>query len=356
MKHMDPITWTTDEWTAVAKRASQLRQNNGTTPWITAVLVSQDEIAPERRRLNFNKLSTLKPMFDLLGLDADGNVIPPPPPPVQEPEPPAAPPPALPAAPVKAAEPVTATTPLGRISTVDLVTEIFGRAGQIKAMLEQVILWENKLATRSVEIEQKLSTRNEEVEQKLAQGLARVGEVEAMMLNSMDSIDQALRRISNSEQLTAKVAKQAELIRVVLEQSRPSSMQKAALAVAAEEAPAAMVEMTEAAANETRYRVAPLRFLLFGPFDKDIAHIKQKLPRTVNAIIVRGQNDSNYVLPSRVDYCLVSGHKDFGRRWIQCREVYGDEKVRKLDNGSDSTFAHTIEQICILHSQEDVAA
>jgi hypothetical protein len=164
------VKWTDEEWAALAKRAAALKAAKPDMSWTQIVPVCQDDIAPERRRFTINKLSGLKPMFDILDLDEHGNPKPPPPPP-PEPEP------ELPPAPTTVANPPFSTS-LKDVPIDLLISEIFARGTTLKQDMEA-------LAKMEASIKAALTENNAKVDLTLK----RIDEVEALVLKSMDDME-----------------------------------------------------------------------------------------------------------------------------------------------------------------------
>jgi hypothetical protein len=313
------IRWTNEEWAAVGRRAQALRAHRPDLNWVRAVTASQDDIATERRRLNLTKLAEIKPMFDALGLDDQGNIPPPPP----EPEPPPTPEPP-PAPPVAIAPP-----PVSAIPTSVLLAELFSRGEAIKAEYDKVVAQRNAIEIVFAEQAEMMTTV-----------MKRVDEVEALAIESMGKMD-AINVIHAEFTALAKEVK--EDIRCAVETQ--STL------------PQAVTARKEVLGIEPLFKpqsvpaIAPVRFLLIGPQTKDIVRIKERLPRALNVDLQLSENDPQVKLPANVHYCLISGHADYAKCWQVARAAYGDNAVR-MDNGSIGTYANQVEILTSTHTHK----
>lgn len=301
------IRWTPEEWAAVAKRAQALKAAKPETSWQQIVVISQDDVPPERRRFYFNKLSSLKPMFDLLGLDDQGNAPPPPPPPEPAPEP--------------VVPPTPAPVNLADLPVEVLVVEVMRRGALLKEQAD-------KIAHAQASVEALASQMNE----KLAVNMKRVDEVEALVLKNLEQMDEINLRYHAFVEIDQRLN---EALALQTQGFTPN----AALAKAFERPPAPAPSAK-----------AVVRFLLIGPQEKEIARIRERLPRSLNVELIYGENSDQVRLPANIQFCLVSGHHDFTRRWQTVRDLYGAEKAFRMENGSIGTFAHKIEELWGQHT------
>jgi hypothetical protein len=293
MSESSYIKWTEEEWASVATRAAALHASKPEMSWGLIAVVSQDEIAPDRRRPYFNKPSALRPLFDKLGLDEQGSpkpVLPPPPP--SEPEAPL-PPPDLPAPLV-----------LDKVPTSDLFAEVFKRGEEFKGVMQSVL-----------KLDESIRAMIQENNAKLEAALKRVDEVEGQVLKSMEGMDQINAAYAEIRKLAQEAA-------------------------AKEGGPPVNPDMPKALS-----RIAPMRVLLIGPFPKDVPRIRERLPKHANIDLILGENSENTRLPTNVHYALVSGHHDFERRWQLVRDTYGPTRARRLENGAIGTYANIICQL-----------
>lgn len=359
--HKSYIKWTDEEWHQVAARAKALKQTSPEVPWMTLILACQDCLPDNRKRYNgWQKLSSLKPLFDILDLDEEGNVKPPPPPP-PAPEPPPVPvlaaSSAIPLVPVLLpGTPVSVS--VAEAPTEILLAELAKRGSELK---------QQAVALTAIGADIKADLAANEV--KLDTALNRVDAVEKMVLESFERLDAAFARVGDIEVRTQKWLSYAESAKtehtsivklfdkvIVLFESAAPKTKAEATAIFANDM-LADVKKAEAAPHPpppepvVRQRIAPIRFLLFGPFDKDIAHIQQRLPRSLNVELIRGENHNQYRFPGSIHYCLISGHADYTRRFLSAREFYGTERVIRMSNGSDGTFAHQIEKLASEHGK-----
>lgn len=297
------IRWTDEEWASVARRAQALKTAKPETSWQQIVVISQDDVPPERRRFYFNKLSSLKPMFDILGLDEQGNAKPAPPP-EPEPEPPAAPAPAP--APINLAD----------LPVEVLVAEVMRRGASMKEQAD-------KIAHAQASVEALASQMNE----KLAANMKRIDEVEALVLKNLEQMDEINLRYYAFVEIDKRL-------------NEALALQAQGLAPAA-----ALVKAFDQAPPSPPNPKAVVRFLLIGPQEKEMARIRERLPRSLNVELIYGENSDHVRLPSNIQFCLVSGHHDFTRRWQTVRDLYGPDKAFRMENGSIGTFAHKIEEL-----------
>jgi len=340
------VKWTDEEWQAVAKRATALKDSRPDLSWMQIAVVCQDDIAPDRRRFSFNKLVALKPMFDILGLDHEGNVPlpPPPPPPPPEPEPVVVTPPF--------ATPPPAPSKLSDVPIDALVVEILTRGASVKALAEDVV------ATRKA-IEEGMTKHIE----RMTLLDKRVDAMEELVLKVDDRMTDVLNRCERINSDYAEMAKLSKIIHdalmacapnVVKEVSRRTAMGGLEL-VESEIRNGTLTHEGHLNAPKAQ-RIAALRFLLVGPMQKDIARIKERLPRSLNVDLIFGENSDHIKLPANIDYCVVSGHADYTRRWQTCRDFYGQSKVHRMENGSIGTFSNQIEILASLHGKNHVKA
>lgn len=337
------VKWTDEEWQAIAKRARALKDNRPDLSWMQIAVITQDDIAPERRRFSFNKLSALKPMFDILGLDQEGNVPPPPPPP-PAPEPVVISPPFALSAPTPAK--------LSEIPTDALVTEILNRGASVKALAEDVV------ATRKV-IEDGMAKHIE----RMTLLDKRVDAMEELVLKVDDRMTDVLNRCERINADYAEMMKLSKVIRDAMMQCSPDVLTEVARRTAVGGLELIGTEMRNGVLNSNgeltihkAQRLAALRFMLIGPMQKDIARIKERLPRSLNVELIFGENSDHIKLPANIDYCIISGHADFTRRWQTCRDHYGQSKVHRMENGSIGTFANQIETLASLHHKQHAKA
>jgi len=305
------VKWTDEEWAALAKRAAALKAAKPDMSWTQIVPVCQDDIAPERRRFTINKLSGLKPMFDILDLDEHGNPKPPPPPPP-------APEPELPPAPTTVANPPFSTS-LKDVPIDLLISEIFARGTTLKQDMESLAKMEASIKATLAEHSAKVDLT-----------LKRIDEVEALVLKSMDDMETIngtyTRMMKASEEMSAR-------FREKFGTAPPEP----------EELDAREIEMNlrpRPAGPEPRMN--PIRFLLLGPYPKDITRIKEHLPRSFNVELIYGENSEAASMPANIHYCIVSGHHDWHRRWNTAKDKYGAKAIR-VANGSIGAFTHQIE-------------
>jgi hypothetical protein len=317
------VKWTDEEWAALAKRAAALKTAKPDMSWTQIVPVCQDDIAPERRRFTINKLSGLKPMFDILGLDEHGNVKPPPPPPP--------PPTPEPEAPKQEAAASTATPPfnptsMASVPTEVLVAEVFARGAALKEQIDG-------LTGTKAQIMELLEANKV----KLDSFLKRVDEVENYVLQCMEGMDRINVTYENmlkaSEEITEEM-RRAGLFgpdsKVKLQPFNPSDP----------------TQTKTLPNNEPSPRIMPTRILIVGPLEKELPRIKERLPRSLNVDLLHGENADHIKLPTNIHYALVSGHNDCSRRWATVRAHYGD-KAHRMANGSIGTFVHAIEELCV---------
>jgi len=339
------IKWTDEEWQAIAKRARALKDSRPDLSWMQLVLVCQDDIAPERRRFSFNKLIALKPMFDILGLDHEGNVPPPPPPPPL-PEPVIVSPPfALPT-------PPPAPTNLSGVPVDALVTEILNRGASVKALAEDVVV------TRKI-IEEGMAAHID----RMALLDKRVDAMEELVLKVDDRMTDVLNRCERINADYTEMAKLSKVIRDALQACAPNVLTEVSRRTALGGLELIQTEMRNGTMDRNgdlnvpkAQRIAALRFLVVGPMQKDIARIKERLPRSLNVDLVFGENSDHIKLPANIDYCIISGHADYTRRWQTCRDFYGQSKVHRMENGSIGTFASQIEVLASLHTKQHAKA
>ena len=351
------IKWTEEEWKAVAQRAKALKDANPEMGWIQIALVSQDEIKPERRRFSFNKLVSLKPVFDILDLDADGNVKPPPPEP-PKPEPVAVAPadPASPAALLAKSSPVTAEEIAkwkGAAHTLPvfvLIEEVFSRAEGMKATAQSIL-------NARMEVDKAIEANNAT----LKGYVDRVDGVEKMIMDCMEAMDNVVKHSNNVEEkarifdikhkevmatLNLLLDKMGLLskdaaVRLGEEMVMPLSQSNSRVA-------AAVTGVQRDTDKKNLVSMAALRFLLIGLHTKDIQHIKERLPRSMNVELICHDNSERTPLPTNVHYCLVTGHVEYLGRWQRALAMYGQRALR-MDNGSVSTFAKRIETLVLTH-------
>jgi len=356
------IKWTEEEWQAVAKRAKALKDGNPEMSWMQIALVSQDEIKPERRRFSFNKLVSLKPVFDILDLDADGNVKPPPPPPEPpKPEPVAAPAvpadPASPAALLAKGPPVNAETIAkwqGAAHTLPvfiLIEEVFSRAEGMKKTAQSIL-------DARMEVDKAIDANN----QVLKGYVDRVDQVEKMVMDCMEGMDKVVERSNHVDEESKIVTiKHKEIMATLnLLLDKLGLLSKDAATRLGEE----MVMPLNASNDRVRQqvtniqhatdrrqplnRMAAIRFLLIGLHTKDIQHIKERLPRSLNVELICHDNSERSPLPTNVHYCLVTGHVEYLGRWQRALALYGSRALR-MENGSVSTFAKRVETLALTH-------
>lgn len=329
------VKWTDEEWAALAKRAAALKAAKPDMSWTQIVPVCQDDIAPERRRFSINKLSGLKPMFDILDLDEQGNVKPPPPPP-----PPPEPEPAPVVATPPFANPALSETPLDA-----LVTEILNRGASLKTLAEDAVNTRKAIADD-------LAKHNDQ----MALLSKRVDEMETLVLKIDDRMTEVLTRCERINADYAEMMKLDKVIRDALMQCSPDALEKVSrqtaiggLQLIEREVRAGTLTPNGHLNTPKPQRIAAIRFLLVGPLQKDISRIKERLPRSLNVELIFGENSDHMKLPANIDYCIISGHADYTRRWQTCRDTYGQSKVHRMENGSIGTFANQIEVLASLH-------
>jgi hypothetical protein len=328
------IKWTEEEWKAIAKRAAALKKAQPEMSWFQIILLSQDDIPIERRRSQVNKMSLFKPLFEILGLDEGGNPKPPPPPP---PPPPV---PTLPVTTISVSEPSKAAPALAEVVTSDLLSEIFRRSAQIKADIERF----NTAAAMLNTAEQRVTTVLDQNTAKLAEVLQRIDVVEKRV-NEQEAIvlrvDEAYTSLNDDYLVTRR--KQDSLVRHLVGRG---------IIMDPDQAPSAILSPVPDPAPPTpepaKVASPPVRFVLVGPHKKDLELIRQKLPRHLEVELMCGKSlggISMATLPSRVDFCLVTGKSEYTLQWRVCREKYGHDCVARLENGSISTFAHRVEEL-----------
>jgi len=337
------VKWTDEEWQAVAKRARAIKDSRPDMSWQQIVPVCQDDITPERRRFTINKLSGLKQMFDILDLDENGNVKPPPPPP-----PPPTPEPIVP-------PPVASPSPAPKLSEAPidaLVTEILSRGASMKALAEEVVV-------TKVVIENSLIAHKEQMEV-LSQ---RVDGMERTVLELDERVMTVLNRCERINLDYTELTKLNTILHEALMACDQEALMKVANQTATGGVQLMQAEMQKGTLTHDGHlnppkvqRVAPVRFLVVGPLPKDVTRIKERLPRSLNVEIILGENNDQIKLPANIDYCVVSGHADFTRRWQTCRDAYGQSKVHRMENGSIGTFANQIEVLASLHHKQHVKA
>jgi hypothetical protein len=310
--------WTDEEWTAVSKRAVALKNAKPDMSWTQVVPVCQDDIAPERRRFTINKVSSLKPMFDILNLDEHGNVKPPPPPPQPEPEPEPEPEIATSTATATAANPPFSTS-LKDVPIDLLISEIFTRGTTLKQDMEAL-----------TKLEASIKATQAEQATALDLTLRRVNEAEEYTMQCMDNMDKIDRYYTETREMCKKL----------LEVIKTSGLKMAS------SAPSQDVVSAEVAAKIAKTpRLAPVRFLIVGVLEKELPRIKARLPRHLSHVdLLHGENSDSIVLPN-VHYALVSGHNDCSRRWATIHTHYND-KAHRMANGSIGSFVHAIEDLC----------
>ena len=282
------IKWTPQEWASVAKRAITTKATRSDMSWQQIAVVSQDEIDPDRRRSYFGKLSGLRPLFDILGLDEQGNPKPAPPPPETEPPPPPPKPDAL---------------RLCEVPIDLLITEIFNRASVFKADLDKLLVIDASLKAAMTAIEAKLEL-----------ALKRVDEVEGQVLKSMEGMDQINATYAEIRKLAEESAAEKG--------NRP----------------------VNPGMDKALSRIAPMRVLLVGPHSKELPRIRERLPKHANIDLIAGDKQ-DLRLPTNVHYALVSGHHDFERHWQLVRDTYGPNRARRMENGALGTFANVLSEL-----------
>jgi hypothetical protein len=306
------VKWTDEEWAALAKRAAALKAAKPDMSWTQIVPVCQDDIPPERRRFTINKLSGLKPMFDILGLDEQGNVKPPPPPP---PEPKPEPQPAA----VSTATPPFNPTGLANVPIEALVAEILSRGAALKENLDGLV--NTKAAIMEVLEANKV---------KLDTFLKRVDEVEAYVLQCMEGMD-AIK--ADNERTMAFDRRMEEAMRMAgMLPKSPAKLED-------------ILPPVPPAPPENK-RIAPVRILVVGLLEKELPRIKERLPRHLNVDLIHGENSDSINLPTNIHYAVVSGHNDCLRRWQTVLAHYGD-KAHRMPNGAIGSFVHAIENLCV---------
>lgn len=317
---MDNYTkWTDEEWASVAKRAVALKAAKPEMPWTQIVPVCQDDIAPERRRFTINKLSGLKPMFDILDLDQQGSPKPPP-----EPEPEPQPEPAA----VTSATPPFILPKLSDVPTDQLIAEVFSRASVLKDQIDTA------LSTKAA-----VTALLEENKTKLDLWLKRVDEVEGTALHCLDGMDKINQRMDI----------------IMDDYNRITKLDEQVLGVMADNPTAANHALTKATEaiiktpppRQITPKMAPVRVLIVGVIEKELSRIKERLPRELNVELIHSQNSQNMTLPANIHYACVSGHNDCTRRWQTVRAHYGD-KAHRMANGSIGSFVHAIEELCVI--------
>lgn len=345
MSHNQHIQWTEEEWAKVASRAKALKEAKPDMSWQNIVVVCQDEIRPERRRFYFNKLSSLKPMFDILDLDDMGNAKPPPPPPepppLPEPLPEPVSAPAVPAA-------VQAQTPLSAVPVEALVAELMSRGATMKALADQAV-------AANAEVQAAIKHNN----QVLEGYAARVDSVEKMIMEALEAIDAVNgleARLDTRYKFVGDNYREikdlnGKLLLAFAKVARDDPKMDGVMEVICDEADKAEARAASPLGKgeplaHTPPKLAPIRFLLIGPFPKDITRIKERLPRTLNVDLIYGENNDSCKYPSNIHYCLVSGHPDALRRWQTALHTYGSDKAFRMENGSIGTFAHRIQTLC----------
>lgn len=297
MNQTNGINWTEEEWRLVALRAASFRRANPEIGWSNIVIVCQDDIAPERRRVYINKLSALRPMFEILNLDETGNPLPPPPPPPPEPEP----------LPLPEPQPVPAQS-LANAPTADLLTEVLGRGDVIRQQLTALTALSEKMEKRFSE------------QQMILEGFGkRIDGVELQILSVMETMDKM-----------AYAAKGNDVAEKLLAEDMGDK---------------AVLSRTFVPPRN----FAPVRFLLVGVLTKSLFHIQKAIKPEFNVELSVGDNDANGSLPANVHYCLVSGHNDCSRRFVACRDKYGSQKVIRLPNGAVGTFSNEINRLAETH-------
>lgn len=321
------VKWTDEEWAALAKRAAALKAAKPDMSWSQIVPVCQDDIAPERRRFTINKLSGLRPMFDILDLDEHGNPKPPPPPPP--------PPTPEPEAVKTEATSSTATPPfnppsLAHLPIEVLIAEVFSRGAGLKAQLDG--LTDTKTAITALLEENKV---------KIDTFLKRVDEVEGYVLQCMEGMDKINATYDNMLKASAEITEEMRRAglfgpdsKVKLQPFNPTD-------------PVQSKGMNGGPTHEPAQRIMPTRVLIVGPLEKELPRIKERLPRSLNIELLHGENADHIKLPTNIHYALVSGHNDCSRRWATIRAHYGD-KAHRMANGSIGTFVHAIEELCVL--------
>jgi hypothetical protein len=207
------------------------------------------------------------------------------------------------------------------------VAEIMKRGASIKEQADQI-------AHAQASMEALASQQNE----KMAEVTKRIDEVEALVLKNMEQMDAVNARYNAMIELEKRVAN--GLTAVLSDTSKEGRSTERALAEAIMASPPPAPPA----------RVAPIRFLLIGPLEKEIARIHERLPRSLNVELIYGENSEQVRLPANVHFCLVSGHHDFTRRWQTVRDHYGTEKAFRMENGSIGTFAHKIEELWGKHT------
>jgi len=166
---------------------------------------------------------------------------------------------------------------------------------------------------------------------KIESVLKRVDEVEGMVMESMDGMDKINKTYTAMLKLSERMEENLEKDGLLSPRPRATS---------ADILPR----------NGAEPRLAPMRFLVLGPFPKDITRIKERLPRTYNVDLIYGENNDSVKLPANIHYALVSGHNDFTRRWQTVLATYGD-KAKRVENGSLGAFVHAIEHLYAAHTQ-----
>jgi hypothetical protein len=332
------IVWTDDEWKGIANRAKKMKQSKPEMPWTQVVMVCQDDIAPERRRFHIGRLTQLKPLFEILNLDASGNE--------------------KPVKPVVAAPEAELPTvsPLSDIPALTLLTELFARGSFLKEELSKLEEFKAQLAASLTELTafearvvEKQNAGNESfkaielsVKNTLSDFGKRLNGIEDSVLTALEDVDKFRtgydQMIQNVERVNVFLSKQE--VKTAVEHAAPATPATPAPTVSMPAAPAPATVVATPAATPKNLK----RFLVFGPSDKEIPRITQRLGRGYNVELILGENQPHAKLP-QVDYVLVSGHNDYTRRWQTVRDHYGDKKAFRLNNGALMSFVTAIERL-----------